>query len=610
MNEQGWPKFSFSELLKPPEGWRTDHAILCTYSADLVVIVTSLLALSGCDLESRRTGSRVELVRAIEALRGRVRILAQAGRVAIPAAPVAILKVLDKFLSTVHSDETTSSFHPKVALLRFHKADDPKDRQWRIWLGSRNLTRGLNWEAGLMFVSRQDGKGQVVEGLCAVAEELAARAKLHEFTSRRVRAELSKLTWECPAGCEVRRVSLLGPGLEQGFPEPASDTERMFMVSPFLDTETVRRAGRWGGPKTQRTLVSIDPEFQRLLREDDQVFNGFENLCREPLPDLPTECAVNIQEENSAGVEITEAEEAPPQGLHAKLLFAAKGKRRQLWIGSPNATERGWGGHNFEIVAEVAVNQEVADGIEAFVQTCERYTPVVTEAKEEDEVEQALEKARKALSGRWHLRQIIIDGRLEIVASTPPPIVDARITVEVAAMGGAWKPWPPVGDRIAAAGTVREWERTDFVQIRVRLDDMVCAWLQIAPCDPPPDERRDHGVIAQYLDPQTFLWWLRSLLGDSHVEEVGGDWDTNGDQSQDARRKGSQVLDLGSMPTVEEILRAWARDSAAFRTADQKVKTYLSELERRANEFEAPSNAAELLRIFRQTWETLAEELQ
>ena len=63
------------------------------------------------------------------------------------------------------------------------------------------------------------------------------------------------------------------------------------------------------------------------------------------------------------------------------------------------------------------------------------------------------------------------------------------------------------------------------------------------------------------------------------------------------------------MPTVEEILRAWARDSAAFRNADEKVRTYLSELERRAAETDAESDV-KLLRTFRKTWETLAGELQ
>src|SRR5712672_4328 len=84
MKHEGWPTFSYTDLLRPPDGWQAEHAILTTYSADLVVIVTALLALTGCDLDYRRTGSRVELVKAIEALRGRVCVVAQAGRVANP----------------------------------------------------------------------------------------------------------------------------------------------------------------------------------------------------------------------------------------------------------------------------------------------------------------------------------------------------------------------------------------------------------------------------------------------------------------------------------------------------------------------------------------------
>jgi hypothetical protein len=84
MRNEAWPTFSFTEVLRPPEGWKTDCAILSTYSADLVVIVTALLALAGCDLDNRRTGSRVELVKAVEALRGKVCVLAQTGRVVLP----------------------------------------------------------------------------------------------------------------------------------------------------------------------------------------------------------------------------------------------------------------------------------------------------------------------------------------------------------------------------------------------------------------------------------------------------------------------------------------------------------------------------------------------
>ena len=395
-------------------------------------------------------------------------------------------------------------------------------------------------------------------------EAYVTQAKLPRLKAGSVRSELSKLTWDCPVGCEVKSISLLGPGRDSGFPEPPADTERMFVVSPFLDAATVRAAGKWGGPQTRRALVSTDLEFQRLLRENASVFDGFGNLCRQPLPDLLWEGPVQYRGEEPRPRRRSRRE----RGDYATRLtcqaccFTAKGKRRQLWIGSANATARGWQGRNIEIVAELGVNQEVADGIEAFVDTCELYTPVVTESNE-DEGEQALEKARKALSGKWPLRQLIRDGEIQLVAPSSPPISDAQISVEVAVMGGAWKMWPPYADRVLLA-RVKEWERTDFVQVRVKLGDMVCAWVQVAPCDPPPDDERDTGLISQYLNPHSFMLWMRSMLTDATSDNSGGDWDADDDPPKGKSARRSRALDASEMPTVEEILRIWARDAKAF----------------------------------------------
>ena len=322
----------------------------------------ALLALTGCDLDNRRTGSRVELVKAIKSLRGKVRVLAQTGRVAHPNIHRPILNLLDRFVKTVDADENTSSWHPKVALVRYHNLEEINDRQWRVWLGSRNLTRALNWEAGLVLASRSDGKGQHIDGLAHLGQALAVRAKLAEFSAKSVAMELAKLTWECPPGSKVHRVSLLGPDLAKGFPKPPSDVERMFIISPFLDAKTVRAAYDWGAAETRRTLVSTAMELQRLLHEDGKVFMEFDDLRIQPLPDLPVEGAVTRDEEGNAAVEVAESEDVPPAGLHAKLFFAAKGKRRQLWLGSANATERGWQGRNFEVVAELSIARDAADG--------------------------------------------------------------------------------------------------------------------------------------------------------------------------------------------------------------------------------------------------------
>ena len=57
--------------LRPPPGWRTDYAVLSTYSAQTPVIAAALLALAGQEDESG-SGSKVGLTRALTGLRGRV----------------------------------------------------------------------------------------------------------------------------------------------------------------------------------------------------------------------------------------------------------------------------------------------------------------------------------------------------------------------------------------------------------------------------------------------------------------------------------------------------------------------------------------------------------
>ncbi len=606
MKDNAWPTFLFTDLLKPPDGWRTDYAILSTYSADLIVIVTALLALTGCDLDNRH-GSRVELVNAIETLRGRVRVLAQVGRLVNSGRSRPILKLLDQFVKAIDSDENLRSWHLKAALVRYNNLNEVSETQWRIWLGSLNLTRSQNWEAGLMLASRPDGKGLRVDGLAAAGEALARRARLPGLTAKDIGAELATLTWECPPGCEVRSIKLLGPGFATGLPAIPNDTERMFIVSPFLDEETVRKVAQCGGVKTRRSIVSTTMELQRLLHKNKAVFTGFNPLLTQPLPDLPAEGADLREEENTSGSEVIDDEMPPPPGLHAKLLFAAKGARRQLWLGSANATERGWQGRNFELVAELVLTRGVADAVEAFVAGCEIFRPAAS-PPEVDPYEESLEKARKSLSGKWPLRQRISDAGVEIIAREPPPLTDSAIELEVSILGGSWSRWPRHASHVLLAKPPH-WQRSDFLQIRVSLGDRKCTWLQIAPCEPPPDSARDQALIAEYLDPHTFLLWLRSMLADYSAGSGGGDWD--GDDSGNGRK----VMDPhappeeGVGPSIEEILRSWSRDPSSFAAADDKVRSYMGELQRRAAETGATADFA-LLEAFRHTWDVLALEFR
>ena len=133
------------DVLRPPVGWRVDRALLSTYSADPAVLAAVLLALVARD-EDSGSGARAALARALIELRGRVAIVVQRGRLAAPATGNLALGLLDRYVREARYAESAvdglegRSWHAKLAIVRF-QTEDGKTTRWRLWLGSRNLTR-------------------------------------------------------------------------------------------------------------------------------------------------------------------------------------------------------------------------------------------------------------------------------------------------------------------------------------------------------------------------------------------------------------------------------------------------------------------------------------
>ena len=61
----------------------------------------------------------------------------------------------------------------------------------------------------------------------------------------------------------------------------------------------------------------------------------------------------------------------------------------------------------------------------------------------------------------------------------------------------------------------------------LRLKEARIRQVGLAPFDPPLDDTRNRAAIAQYLTPQIFLLWLRSLLAQEPPRAAGGDWDSD-----------------------------------------------------------------------------------
>ncbi len=262
MSARRWSNVSYLDALRPDPGWRTDFAFLASYSADLVALVAALLALAGLD-DDRGSGSKVDLANAVDALADRVRLVAQAGRLVTPAKTPKILAILDRYIREVNLNESAASWHPKAAMTK-QVSDDGSVSQWRLWIGSRNLTRDLSWDVGLTVIGRSGVAGSEIPGIPELGQSLAQHAQLPGIAPGKIRQELRHVRWEAPAGCSVRSLRLHEGQVARTLPAEPPTVQKLIVVSPFLDGTIVEALGRWGDTETTRTLVSSRPNWPSL----------------------------------------------------------------------------------------------------------------------------------------------------------------------------------------------------------------------------------------------------------------------------------------------------------------------------------------------------------
>ena len=321
-----------------------------------------------------------------------------------------------------------------------------------------------------------------------------------------------------------------------------------------------------------------------------------------PVPDEQT--AGDVSDRENAD---SQDEEPEPRSLHAKVIYAQSGSRRLVWTGSANATQRGWMGPNREIVAELEVSTEVASGLESFITEIAKTVRLdeLGEPEQPSEVEDRLEAARKHVAGTWDVRQQITDGIPHLVAASDPNPADVDVELAVGLLSGNLTVWQREQTEIQLP-PITAADITELVWCRLQLEESSISWLQRAPLDPAPTDDRDRQALARYLDPRTFLQWIRSLLTGVSDGEGGGDWD--GEMKTTPRRGKLEVVPTWWAPTMEEVLRSWSRDPSSLKLIDRKVRHFLK-LYQEQTDSELPADDREVVEEFHQTWQILRREL-
>lgn len=603
MDKRHWSGLSYLDAIRPEPGWLVERAVLATYSADLVAVVATLLALAGLD-NDRGSGSKVDFANAYEQLRDRVKILVQAGRLGWPGKKIPILSILDRFIVEVNADEREGSWHPKAALVKLVNQDNNKTA-WRLWISSRNLTRSIDWDAGLILTGYVDGSGQQIPGIADLASQFVQLAGLTDFHPEQVQEEIEQVRWQSPTGTHVHELHLLTPTQRTGVPSRLANLRKLFVISPFIDGTIIQNLGHWANKNTETYLLSTQLELARLHKQSGRPLELFNHILSLDAPEVGEEALPDSLKPES-DLETSEDEEIEARGLHAKLVYAeTEADERVLWLGSANATVRGWRGPNTEIIARLTIDETIAEGLKAFLDLAQPVDlATLAEVEEEDSQEKELEEACKVVAAQWQVRQKRHDQGPLLLANVLPHPENEDIQLEVGLLACDLVVWPRQQEQLQLP-PISKAQETELVQIRLSLGEYRVTWLQRAPLDPPPDEERDRRALARHLDPRTFLLWIRALLNVDDIGDGGGDWDVVEPLSRH-QSAGKQLEWLA--PTLEEVLRAWTRNPDNLRMIDRKVQYYLKLMQEK-NGAEQNPQEHKILDEFETTWTVLRQVL-
>ncbi len=602
------------ESLTPESGWETDVAMVATYSLDLVAAAALVTALGG-EGDDEEQVRRPGLARAAAKLRDKFRVVCQGGRIAIPSRGGETLVLADRWVRTVGHDGRVRSWHPKFTLVRYvprsPKADQPQFR-WRLWIGSRNLTRDVSWDSALVAEGEPAaGPGSESIGIAALGAELANRCALPNWTEERVQTELRGVRWRWPPTVlSVESVRLWHSGeAGLGLPPAPAGTRTLIAVSPFIDATTIRHLANWGGAGTSRVLLTTPACLRDLAAKARPALTHFVRLHT-----IDSAPPADAPEPESTGADQMKE---PNRGLHAKLLWYSATDGDHLWLGSANLTDRAWSGKNSEAMIHLRVapvlGVELRSGLVDNVSRLVPLEDLPSDATPADPREALADAIRNRIASNWNgTLRAAPDGAWELVLSAPPllPTEDAELAVKLVG-APTTQNWPK-GAAFVTLPARRLHQLTELVELRlsIRGDPPVrVGWVARAEMDPPPTMERDDAVLARLMGPAAFLRWLRQMLDEAMGDEDGELWPER--KGPFDRATGRAAWNGTGLPTLEGVLRAWSRDPSVVTRLDRAVVTWASDIRQHAADSEDERDRAALaqLDVFLAQWTVLRDGL-
>ncbi len=563
------------ELLRPPEGYRTTAALLTSYSADLIACLAALVAMDGDSSEEVNYG-KFQALRALERLRGRVRIVVHQGRVSWHGQGDAkVLGLFDAIVRTVPFDGRSRSFHPKVILAR-QESPGARDR-FVVAVGSRNLTSTMAWDLGLGLVgyerSNPPAGTRRLDSLSDFVRALARLIAEPEMLGRF--GHLAEVCWELPEGVDKLEFCFHAGG-PRGFPEcelaALPTTGQALLLSPFLTPRMVTMLARHLANANEVRLVSGRSHLDKIAASGARrTFTSHGGGITPFSMLLATEDAAPPTPDD------TDPEQSDDRGLHAKVFAISANGWTTAIVGSANLTHHAWLGENWEAFFVLRGGAELGDALWGW--SAERARPYRPPEPKEVEPEQPdpVEELRAAF-GELAIEMYDTEGGpSRVICREVRPLLSrsgCRLEVARFTRPVEWARWRASEDQVTLP-PCEPGERTSFLLLRATSGGSSATWVQSVRVEPAIDNRRDQQAFVAALGVTGFLRYLQGMLDDTvpiddiptpDVARVGG-----------ASRSGWRH---GSLFCLEDLLRRLARDPHALDELEETVARYRTLFER------------------------------
>jgi len=621
-------EFSLVDALRPTSGQQVCGMVISTFSLDLIALLALMRGLGGVEAESDSENLAGDL-RAIFRLMPRVLVICQRGRVKPPSiiGRARRLALIDS-VREVGFDERAASWHAKFVLTAYSGAEGP---EWRLWLGSRNLSRSTDLDYGILLLATPSAHGKKAKPVPGLAAALGGLLKKYESEVARIFGAVlpakyknqkflvglgryldEALIWTAPRGVVVEQMASSTAGSYTRpiwqRPNTLPTWSELWAVAPFVNKGGLnsRELSSWlsaGAQKRRPHLVATRESLDVL---EDVVRERFELRSAGFTPSQQAHGDFSEEEATSPeGTDDIVDDDAAGRGLHAKLLLCRrKGGPATLVFGSANLTNRALAGRNAEIVARLSMPDAAAERlVEELKGISVEYTPPKTVPDlDASDAQSSLERARAALVTELDPILDFTPPVATVVSRSPNSIaggfkLEAKLLVrpdlssEWKAQVGGWQ-FEPVDHGDFSDWIVFGLSNPSIPELRP------VVWLQKARMARPEDlkelrKRRDAATSA--------LLGLEGLC-DLIAAELGG-YSGGALRKKSKRQAHPGEIELPVAFRIEDLLRNRARRPEAWEPElTEKIELALEELERQAQ-----SNERERIGAFRQIWAVFRE---